>query len=214
MPSRSDASVGTLDEISPRTRRVAVVALLLGGAMLGITLGADDGSALFYVAGFALAGIWAAAAALAPRHDRRTPHPVDAVIGAVVGVTAFAGFVGAFLVVRRVGFLDDQVGSLLDTADRSSLGPVIALALVNAVAEEAFFRGTLVDAVSARRRWIAGVVPYVIVTLPSANVALVIAAGAMGAVFTGLRLARHNITAPLVCHVTWSLLMLLAFPRP
>lgn len=214
MPSRPDAPVGALDEIPLRTRRVALIALLLGGVLLGITFSADDGGTRFYVAGFALAAIWATAAALAPRHDRRTPRLADAAIGALVGAAAFGAFVIAFLVVRRVGFLGEQVESLLDTADRSGLGPVIALALVNAAAEEAFFRGTLVDVVSARHRWFAGIVPYVIATLPSANIALVIAAAAMGAVFTGLRLARRNVTAPLVCHVTWTLLMLLAFPRP
>jgi uncharacterized protein len=214
MRSLPDAAVGTLDEIPARTRRVAAIALLLGGALLGVTLSADDGSALFYAAGFALAGIWAAAATLAPRHGRRTPRPADVAIGVAVGAAAFGGFVVAFLLVRRVGFLDDQVGSLLDTADRSGLGPVIALALLNAIAEEAFFRGTLIDAVRARQRWITGIVPYVVATLPSGNVALVLAASAMGAVFTGLRLARHNVTTPLVCHVTWSLLVLTAFPRP
>lgn len=229
-------AASSIEPIPSRTRLVAAGALLIGGVLIWATLEAGDGSGLFYAAGFTLAGVWASAAALATPADRRSARWTDVVVGAVTGACCFGLFVAAFFVARRIGLLEDQVGSLLDAADRSALAPVLTLALANAVTEELFFRGTLIDAVRPARRWAAGIVPYALATAPSGNVALVLAAIVMGAVFTALRLmrcpsrrldathveapvrnttpVRSTLATPIACHVTWSLLMLLAFPRP
>lgn len=205
---------GPIDAVPGRTRRVAIVALLIGGALLAVTINAPDGSSVFFLSGFALAAVWLGAASIAPRHGRAGFRTVDLALGGGAGVVAFVGFLAVFAVVRHVDALEGPVGALLDTADESGRGAVLALALVNAVAEELFFRGTLVDAVRGSMRRVAGVVPYVVATIPSANLALVLAAAVMGAVLTELRISTRSVTAPLACHVAWSLLMLTLFPRP
>jgi uncharacterized protein len=53
---------------------------------------------------------------------------------------------------------------------------------------------------------------YVLVTVATLNVALVVAAAAMGTVFMLERLTTRAILAPTLTHVTWSTLMLLAIP--
>jgi hypothetical protein len=54
---------------------------------------------------------------------------------------------------------------------------------------------------------------YVVVTSATGNVALVIAAVVMGAVFSLERLSTRGVLAPMVTHVTWSTLMVLGLPR-
>ena len=52
-----------------------------------------------------------------------------------------------------------------------------------------------------------------LVTVATLNVALVTAAAVMGTVFALERLATRGVLAPMLTHVTWSTLMLLALPR-
>jgi hypothetical protein len=138
---------------------------------------------------------------------------VDAAIGALAGSAMFGIFIAGSWVVHRIHLFDNAVDELLRTADSSAIWWVMTLACVNAVAEELFFRGTLIDAVRGRFAMTVGVVPYVLATVPSGNIALVIAAAVMGAVFAGLRVRTGALTASIATHVTWSALMILAFPR-
>ncbi len=125
----------------------------------------------------------------------------------------FGVFIIGAWALRRIDFLGNAVDELLGAADSSATMWVLMLAGVNAVAEELFFRGTLIDAVRRRFAVAAGMVPYVLTTVPSGNVALVIAAVVMGAVFTALRLRTGALTASIATHLTWSALMILVFPR-
>jgi len=90
---------------------------------------------------------------------------------------------------------------------------VLALALANAVAEELFFRGALLDAIDTRHAALWATMAYVIVTAPSGNVALVAAAAVMGSLFMAERLSSGGVLASIVTHATWSTLVLLAFPH-
>ena len=54
---------------------------------------------------------------------------------------------------------------------------------------------------------------YVLVTAFTLNVALVVAAIVMGTIFAFQRRATRSVLAPVVTHLTWSTLMLLALPR-
>jgi uncharacterized protein len=204
-----------VDEVvDPRTRRVAVAALVVGATLLVVTLGVDQGSAAFYAAGFCLAATWVMAYVLAPsvrRSGRR--RIIDAATGLGVGSVMFGVFIVGAWALRRINVLGDAVDELLKTADSSATVWVLALAGVNAVAEELFFRGTLIDAVRHRFAVAAGVVPYVLTTVASRNVALVLAAAVMGVVFTVLRLRTGALTASIATHISWSALMILVFPR-
>jgi uncharacterized protein len=200
--------------VDPRSRQVAIGALVVGAALLGITLGVRQGSAAFYAAGFALAGTWAAAYALAPSGLRSGHRRLfDSVVGLCVGSLMFGVFIVGAWVIRRFDLLGDAVAELLQAADSSAMVWVLTLAGVNAVAEELFFRGTLIDAVHRRFALAAGVIPYVLTTVPSGNIALIIAAAVMGAVFTVLRLRTGALTASIATHLSWSALMIILFPR-
>src|SRR4029453_8007615 len=131
----------------------------------------------------------------------------------VLGGLAFVAFLGASLVARHVPGLDGAVDSALATADAGPTVLVLTIAVVNAVAEERFFRGALPVALVGDHRAVVATAVYVLVTVATLNVALVVAAAAMGTVFMLERLATRGILAATLTHVTWSTLMLLAIPR-
>jgi uncharacterized protein len=198
----------------PRATRTAIAALVVGGVLLGITLNVENGTWQFYAAGFVLAATWVTAYTIAPtraRLDRR--RTMDAAVGVLVGAAMFGVFVVASSVLHRIHLFDSAVDDLLKTADSSAVGWVILLAGVNAVAEELFFRGTLIDAVPRRFAYAAGIAPYVFTSAPSGNIALVLAAAVMGTVFTVLRMRTGALTASIATHLAWSALMILVFPR-
>ena len=202
------------DVVHRRSTRTAVVALIVGAILLGITLNVDNGTWQFYAAGFALAATWVTAYAIAPtqpRVDRR--RTLDACLGVLIGCAMFGVFVVGSWVMHSVHVFDHAVDELLATADSAEVGWVLALASVNAVAEELFFRGTLIDVARRRFAYAAGIGPYVCSSLPSGNIALVIAAAVMGTVFTALRMRTGALTASITTHLVWSALMILAFPR-
>ena len=51
------------------------------------------------------------------------------------------------------------------------------------------------------------------VTAATGNVALVIAAVVMGTLFSAERLSTRGVLAPMLTHLTWTTLMVLALPR-
>jgi uncharacterized protein len=202
-----------------RRRRLVVAATLAAGTVaLGGTLAAPRGSLAFSVLGFLLAAIWLAGSAAAGPlvlggSNDRTQSRRNFLTAIVLGGLAFVAFLGASLVARHVPGLDGAVDSVLATADAGPTVLVLAIAAVNAVAEERFFRGALPVALVGDHRAVAATAVYVLVTVATLNVALVVAAAAMGTVFMLERLATRGILAPTLTHVTWSTLMLLAIPN-
>jgi uncharacterized protein len=164
------------------------------------------------------AAIWVAGSAAAgPLHLGRSTDRTESrhswLAAIVLGGLAFVAFLGASLVARHVPGLDGAVDSVLATADAGPTALVLAIAVVNAVAEERFFRGALPVALVGGHRAVVATAVYVLVTVATLNVALVVAAAVMGTVFMLERLATRGILAPTLTHVTWSTLMLLAIPR-
>lgn len=201
-----------------RRRRLVVAATLaVGTAMLGATLAAPRGSLAFTLLGFLLAAIWVTGSlAAGPLHLSRSTDRTEtrrSLLAAVVlGGLAFAVFLAASLVARHVPGLGSAISSVLATADAGPTALVLAIAVVNAVAEERFFRGALPVALVGDHRAAVATAVYVLVTVATVSVALVVAAAAMGTVFMLERLATRGILAPTLTHVTWSTLMLLAIP--
>jgi membrane protease YdiL (CAAX protease family) len=210
-----------------RRRAVVAATLVVGASLLAATLAAPRGSSVFYVVGFALAAVWVAGSlASGPLHLGRLGDPAavggDApppggrrtvVAPLLLGVASYLVFLGLYLVARELPGLSGALETVLGKADAGALGLVLGLALANAVAEEVFFRGALHAAVGDRRAPVVATGIYVLVTVASLNAALVAAAAVMGTVFTLERLATRGILAPIVTHLTWSTLMLLALPR-
>lgn len=198
-----------------RERVVVVVTLLLGALLLAATINVERSSALFVVAGLSLALVWTMGFWLAGgrgHHATRRVVP-NAAVGLGVGVGMFGLFVAAAWVARRIDILQGPIDDILKRADEQALHWLIVLAGVNAVAEELFFRGALMDAFSPRRAVVGSTLLYVIVTAAGANLALAIAAAVIGTVLAVERRVSASLVVPIATHVTWSMLMILAFPR-
>lgn len=209
------------DELAPAVRRRRLVVgatLLIGAALLAGTLATPEGSTAFYVLALALAAAWIAGSFLSGpvplgrqggRHDR----PRHLLAPALVGLAAFAGFLAANAVARHIPGLAGALDSVLDRANAGSTALVLGVALANGVAEEVFFRGALFSALGSHQPVLGSTVAYALVTAATRNVVLVITAIVMGTLFCVLRRSTRGVLAPVVTHVVWSTLMLLALPR-
>ena len=130
-----------------RRRRVVVaVTLVLGTALLAATLAVPTGSDAFTVLGLAVAATWRrrqpAVGPAPPRAAPRRRVGRRELLGPVVlGLLAYLGFLGAYLVAREVPGLAGALESILGKADKGPLAPVLFVVLVNGAAEEVFFRG-------------------------------------------------------------------------
>ena len=219
LPEALVAESGRLLQRNPtiRCRRVVVVvAVLVGAALIGATLRLPRGSASFYVAGYLLAGVWILASVLGGPVRMRGPLMLrsnELVIGIALGAVMFALFVPAAEIGRNFTVLAGPIDNVLGKADAGPVVAVLALALVNGLAEELFFRGALNDAITGRWALIASTVVYVGVTAVAGNIALTLAAVVMGAVFAAERRITAGLVAPIVTHLLWSTLIVVALPR-
>ena len=189
--------------------------IVVGTALLAATLRVPHGSAWFTALGVLVAATWT----LGSLVSGPIPFQPDATtwrtfVGSVmIGVAAFGAFLAAYLVARHLPLVGPALDSVLATADAGPTALVLFVALVNGVGEELFFRGALHAALEPHRPAIATTIVYVVVTAATGNVALVIAAAVMGALFSLERLSTRGVLAPMVTHLTWSTLMVLALPR-
>jgi membrane protease YdiL (CAAX protease family) len=200
-----------------RRRWVTAAFAVAGAAVLGWSLNVEPGSTSFYLLSLTLAAVWTIGAlASGPlrigrlgggAHGRR---PIAA--GVLVGALLAALFVLGGLVVREIPVLEDAVDGVLEYA-RQGAGPlVLVVTIANGVAEELFFRGALYAAVPAVWAVPATTAIYALASAASGNVMLTFAAVLLGAV-TGLeRRSTGGVLAPILTHVTWSVLMVLTLP--
>jgi uncharacterized protein len=89
---------------------------------------------------------------------------------------------------------------------------VATTTLANGLAEEVFFRGALYAAVGVEAPVVTSSVVYSLATVATRNPALVLASVPMGLLFALQRRASGGIQAPMISHVTWSVLMLRYLP--
>jgi membrane protease YdiL (CAAX protease family) len=115
------------------------------------------------------------------------------------------------LVAAEIPALREPASELLAHADADAVA-VVVLALLNAVAEELFFRGALYDAVPASTAVATTAAVYAVTTLGSDVVLLTVAAVVLGVVTALLRRSTGGVLAPIAAHVTWSTGMLLVLP--
>ena len=208
----------TVDAPAARRRRrvVTAIAIVVGTALLAATLRVPRGSAWFTVLALLVAATWTVGSFVSGpipfQPDSDTPWrtflgPI------VVGIAAFGVFVIGHLIARHWPLVGPALDGVLATADAGPIAVVLFVALVNGVSEELFFRGALHAALEPHHPAIAGTVVYVVVTAATGNLALVIAAAVMGTLFSLERLSTRGVLAPIVTHLTWSTLMVLALPR-
>lgn len=200
-----------------RRRIVAVITLIVGTAVLGISLSVKPGDTAFYPLTAVLAAVWLIGGfASGPLHlgrilvrgQLRRPWLTPIAIGLV----AAGIFVIGALIVREIGPLSDYTQNVLDHARKGSTPLLVLITVGNGVTEEVFFRGALYAAVGARRPVLITTVVYAIATLASGNPMLVFAALTLGLVLALQRRASGGLLAPILTHITWSVCMLFALP--
>ena len=206
------------DEAFRRRRRVVVGVTAAGAALLGVSLQTKPDSWQFYATTAGLAVTWVAGGiASGPLHrgwmqdrDRSLRRPVLTPV--LTGAAAFGGFYACALVAKRIPVLDHAISSVLAYAHQGNTGLVLATTLANGAAEEVFFRGALYAAIGEKYPVALSTGAYTLATVTTRNPALVLAAGAMGTLFAAQRRASGGIQAPVLTHLTWSVLMLRYLP--
>jgi len=200
-----------------RRRIVAAVTLVLGATAVGFLLAVKPGSALFYPISLAVAAIWAAGGfASGPLHlgyeQSRGGLRRPVLTPLVIGLIASGVFIVGALVVRQIGPLRDYVVTVLEHARKGDLALIAIVTAVNGIAEEIFFRGALFAAIGRRHPVLISTAVYALATVATANPMLVFAALTLGTVLGLQRRASGGILAPIITHLTWSMLMLFTLP--
>ena len=201
-----------------RRRVVVAVTFAVGTAVLARALRIEPGDPLFYVATLALATVWGVGAVLSgPLHfgrghtrgGERESRPV--VQSLALAVLLLALFLAGALVVARLPVLRDPVDQLLDHARFGSVPGVLAITVVNGVAEELYFRGALYAALPGHPVALTTAL-YTLTTLGSGIPLLVLAAAVIGLVTALQRRVTGGILGSVITHVTWSTGMLVLLP--
>ncbi|MBA8794956.1 hypothetical protein FHX74_002584 [Friedmanniella endophytica] len=197
---------------------VAVATLVVGAVLLGFGLNSPPGGLRFYVLTVALALTWAVGAfasgtlhlgVIRRRDVLRRPVLAPALLGLLVGGV----FVLGGLVVRQVPPLRAYVSTVLDHATVSGALPVvIGITLGNGLAEELFFRGALFAALGRHRPAVFSTLIYALITVATGNPMLVFAALVLGSLLALQRTVTRGVLAPILTHLSWSLVMLFVLP--
>lgn len=214
--TESESRSSRVRRSSPQGRDVAIgAALAVGAVLLAATVRVAPDSTWFTVLALSLAANWAvgarAAGPIQVRPISQRSWQIVVLGSAAVGFVAYVVFLAAYLVARNIPVTSAALDSVLDTRTERGL-IVLVIAALNGLAEELFFRGALFRLVShqpiARTTAL-----YVAVTSATGNIALIVAAAVMGVVFALERRDTGSVLSPVITHVTWSTLMLLALPR-
>lgn len=202
-----------------RYRRIVVaVTLVVGATLLGLSFATEQGDPAFYPLTFGLAATWAVGSLVSgPLHLGHihilgaTRRPVITPI--LVGLALGAVFVVGGLVTREIPPLAAYIEDVLGYAKAGNLYLLIVITLVNGIAEELFFRGALFAAIGRKRPVLISTIIYGVATIAGGNPVLVFAAVTLGTVVGLQRRAGGGVLAPILTHITWSMIMLLVLPH-
>lgn len=200
-----------------RRRIVVAVVVVCGAALLSYSLAREPGATSFYWLTLALAAVWTVGAFVSgPLHlgcirwRGRNQRPV--ITGTTIGLLLGGVFLLGGLVAREIPVIAELVTRVLIFANQGALPLIVLITLVNAVAEELFFRGALYTALGRHYPVVISTLLYVAVTSASGNPMLGFAAVILGLVCALARRATGGVLAPLLIHLIWSLVMVLALP--
>jgi membrane protease YdiL (CAAX protease family) len=200
-----------------RRRLVVGIVLVAGAVLLGISLSIQPGDSTFYALTGAVALVWTVGGlASGPLHlgyirfRGRPRRPV--VTPLVTGFLAAAVFVAGAVAVRQIPPLRHYVENVLSHAQHGSTVLIVVVTVANGIAEEVFFRGALFAAIGRRYPVVISTIAYAIATVATANPMLVFAALTLGLVLGLQRRASGGILAPIITHVTWSMILLFSLP--
>lgn len=201
-----------------RRRRVVVaITLAVGAAVLGFSLRRHPGESSFYWLTLVLAAVWIAGGFLSgPVHlggicwRGRNQRPV--ITGTTVGLLLGGVFLVGGLIVREIPPVADLITRVLLFAHHGYLPFIVAITVINGIAEEIFFRGALYTALGRRRPVVISTLLYTCASLASGNPMLGFAAVILGTVCALERRASGGVLAPVLTHFVWGLIMVLALP--
>ena len=201
-----------------RRRRIVVCVVTVAGALLlGYSLSRKPGDETFYWLTLGLAAVWALGAFVSgPLHlgcirwHGRNQRPVLTGLG--IGLLLGVVFLVGGLVVREIPPVAEKVTRVLDYTNHGNLTLLVVITLVNGFAEELFFRGALYTALGAFHPVLISTLLYAAATSASGNPMLGFAAIILGTVCAWERRATGGVLAPVLTHVVWGLIMVLALP--
>ncbi len=200
-----------------RRRRVVVaITLVIGAAVLGFSLRRHPGESSVYWL-ILLAAVWIAGGFFSgPLHlggicwRGRNQRPV--ITGTTVGLLLGGVFVLGGLIAREIPAVSALITRVLLFAQHGSFWLIVAITVINGVAEEIFFRGALYTALGRYHPVVISTVLYTCATLASGNPMLGFAAIVLGTVCALERRASGGVLAPVLTHFVWGLIMVLALP--
>ena len=217
--SSPPAEPPTVDAPAARRRRRVVVAvtIVVGTALLAATLRVEHGSAWFSVLGLLVAATWTIGSFVSgpipfqPRPRSACAAPSSG--PSSLGVAAFVAFLVAYLVARHLPLVGPALDGVLDTADA---GPIAARAARRAGQRRR--RGAVLPRRAPRRARAAPAGDRHDDRLRRRH------GGHRerrprhrrrrdGRALRLERLSTRGVLAPIVTHVTWTTLMVLALPR-
>lgn len=201
-----------------RRRRVIVaITVALGAVVLGFSLRRHPGDESFYWLTLLLAGVWTAGALISgPLHlggicwRGRNQRPV--ITGTTIGLLLGGVFVVGGLIARQITPVAELITRVLLYAHHGWYPVIVAITLINGVAEELFFRGALYTALGRYHPVVISTVLYTLATLASGNPMLGFAAIILGTVCAFERRATGGVLAPVLTHLVWGLIMVLVLP--
>lgn len=201
-----------------RRRLIVCVVLVTGAALMAYSLTRPPGAAEFYWLTMILAAVWTIGSLLSgPLHLGRTAWSATArrpvLTGAATGVVVGAVFLAGGLVVRNIPAVSEHVTAVLEYTRHGPLGLLVLIAMVNGVAEELFFRGALYSALGRFYPVLISTVLYAAATLATGNPMLAFAGVILGTVCGVQRRATGGVLAPILTHLVWGLMMVLALPK-
>ena len=201
-----------------RRRRVIVcVVLVVGAVLLGYSLRSRPGDESFFVSAVSLGAVWTVGTFLSgPLHlgsiSWRGRHQRPVLTGISVGALLGAIFLAGGLVAREIPPVADRITRVLEYTNHGHLGFIVLIALFNGVAEELFFRGALYTALGRFYPVVISTLLYVCASSASGNAMLGFAALILGMVCACERRATGGVLAPVLTHLVWGLIMVLALP--
>jgi membrane protease YdiL (CAAX protease family) len=205
------------DEAFLRRRIVVGITLAVGATLLGLSFSVRQGGPAFYPLTFGLAATWTLGSLLSgPLHlghilrGGTLRRPIITPI--VAGLLLAALFVLGAFVIRTIPALASLTEDVLGYARLGNLWIILVITLVNGIAEELFFRGSLYAAIGTWHPVLISTGLYALATVAGGNPVLVFAAALLGTVVGLERRASGGILAPILTHITWSLTMLLVLP--
>ena len=200
-----------------RRRLIVFVVLVVGAVLLGYSLRSRPGDQSFFVSAVSLGAVWTVGTFLSgPLHlgsinwRGRNQRPV--LTGIAVGALLGGVFLAGGLVAREIPPVAERISRVLEYTNHGHVGFIVLIALINAVAEELFFRGALYTALGGFHPVAISTLLYVAATSVSGNPMLGFAALILGTICALERRATGGVLAPVLTHLVWGSFMVLALP--